>query len=78
MGNNSEKNMAITMKYELLEKVNQLLLTMNLRQQSIGREILIDTNFQIFEESSILLLKDKKTGVVYKLQDYIKAKCNCG
>lgn len=66
------------MKYELLEKVNELLLTMNLRQQSIGREILIDTNFKIFEESSILLLKDKKTGVVYKLQDFIKSKCNCG
>lgn len=69
--------MVTTVKFELLEKVNNLFTTLNPRQQSIGREIIIDPNLKIYEESEILLVKDVKGGQVYRLQDFIKAKCNC-
>ena len=65
-------------KFDLIERIESLLMTMNPKQQVIGRNLIINEGFKIFEEKGDLLIRELKTGTVYNLHDYIKTKCNCG
>lgn len=64
-------------EFDLIEKINSLFATMNQKQQVIGRNLIINESFKIFEERNDLYLRDLKTGIIYNLNDYIKSKCNC-
>ena len=70
------------MSHEFLIKINNLIDTFNFNQQMIARELMINPNFHLYEDSAFgfnrILIKEKKSGNIYYFQDYVRGKCNCG
>jgi hypothetical protein len=66
---------------DLIHKVNSLIDTLNSNQQSIARNILIDSNYQILEleyqRRTDIFIKDLKSIQIYHFVTFIKSKCNC-
>lgn len=69
------------MTFDLILKIEDVIKTLNARQQSIARQLVSDPKFSIFEQTIFdktdLYLIDLSTNKNYNLITYIKSKCGC-
>jgi hypothetical protein len=69
------------MNINLIQRIEDVISTLNPRQQVIARNLQIDPIFQILEMSiygkSNIFIKDLSTNQKYEFITFVKSKCNC-
>ena len=64
------------MKAELIIKLENLILELNSKQQSIARGVIVNPNYQIIEVNGEVFIKDK-SNITLDFKKFIKSQCNC-
>lgn len=63
---------------ELISKIDECIMSMNDKQKSIARSLVIDSRYNIFVGSNdVLFIKDVISSLTYDFVIYVKSKCNC-
>lgn len=69
------------MNADLIIKLNELIDTLNSKQQDIARNLIIDKNFLIMDSTynrhRDIYIKNLKTNEVHVFLMYVRSKCNC-
>lgn len=66
------------MDMELISKIDECIMSMNDKQKSIARSLVIDNRYNIFVGSNdVLFIKDVISRLTYDFVIYVKSKCNC-
>ena len=77
-----EKNIHKRMNADLIMKLNVLIEELNHTQQNIARNLMIDTQYRIFEMTvnrlTDMYIQELKSGQKYHFLNFVKSKCNCG
>jgi hypothetical protein len=70
------------MNADLIMKLNVLIEELNHTQQNIARNLMIDTQYRIFEMTvnrlTDMYIQELKSGQKYHFLNFVKSKCNCG
>jgi hypothetical protein len=61
----------------LIYKINIIIDSFNYKQQSIAKDLIIDSNFEFSESKSLIYILDKRTKSKHNFISYVKSKCNC-
>jgi hypothetical protein len=77
-----KKNIHKRMNADLIMKLNVLIEELNHTQQNIARNLMIDTQYRIFEMTvnrlTDMYIQELKSGQKYHFLNFVKSKCNCG
>jgi hypothetical protein len=77
-----KKNIHKRMNADLIMKLNVLIEELNHTQQNIARNLMIDTQYRIFEMTvnrlTDMYIQELKSGQKYHFLTFVKSKCNCG
>ena len=70
------------MNADLIMKLNVLIEELNHTQQNIARNLMIDTQYRIFEMTvnrlTDMYIQELKSGQKYHFLNFVKSKCKCG
>ncbi len=65
----------------LIQKVEDLISSMNSKQQQIAKQLILDSRYEIIEmdyrNNQEVFLKELKSGELFHFLTFIKSKCNC-
>jgi hypothetical protein len=69
------------MRIEIIEKLEYIITSLNSKQQSIAKSLMINTDVNFFEskvgEESEIFYSEKSTGNIYHFLTAVKKSCNC-